>query len=121
MAGPDEGASQDFIQFHHGTDLSCASDLLRRGVNQAQAAGWNGFGEFWSTTDHRRAEWFALSHPGSPPAACFEFELPKIVVSALLQMNPPLAIRHGAHDYEFRPASFALLNQHMANRAIVSV
>lgn len=109
------------IQFHHGTDLSGANDLLQHGVDQTQAAVWNGSGEFWATTDHRRAEWFALSHPSSPPAACFEFELPEEALQTILQMNPSVAIQHGPSDYEFLPASHALLNQHMINPRIVAV
>jgi hypothetical protein len=109
------------IRFHHGTDLRCATDLQQNGISQAQAAAWNGSGEFWATTDHGRAEWFALSHPSSPPAACFEFEVPESVLMCLMQMNPPAAIRHGTSDYEFLPASYASLNQHMMNRAVVAV
>jgi hypothetical protein len=68
------------IRLHHGTDENSANDLLMHGVNQAHAAAWNGTGEFWATTDHGRAEWFARSHPNSPPAACFEFSLPAAVL-----------------------------------------
>jgi hypothetical protein len=124
MASPDqpeEEASERFVRFHHGTDQTSANDLLLNGVNQQQATAWNGSGEFWATSDHRRAEWFALSHPGSPPAACFEFDLPESVLLAILQMSPPGIIRHGPDDYEFLPASHALLNQHMTNRQIAAV
>lgn len=114
-------ASQRTIRLHHGTDQTSANDLLLGGVNQQQAAVWNGSGEFWATVEHRRAEWFALSHPSSPPAACFEFDLAESVLLALLQMIPPAAIRHGRDDYEFLPASHALLNQNMSNRRVVAV
>jgi hypothetical protein len=109
------------IHFHHGTELASANDLFLRDVNQQSAAVWNGSGEFWATTDHRRAEWFALSHPNSPPAACFEFDLPESILVAISQMNPVGALRHGRSDYEFLPVSFALLNQHMLNKRVVLV
>src|SRR5258707_1146961 len=91
-------SSQAIIHFHHGTDEISANDLLQNGVSSQQASVWNGSGEFWATVDHRRAEWFALSHPNSPPAACFEFELPESELLAILQTNPPGAIRHGQDD-----------------------
>jgi hypothetical protein len=116
-----EETSQTSIQFHHGTDQTSADDLLQNGVNHQHAAAWNGSGEFWVTSDHQRAIWFALSHPGSPPAACFEFELPEWVLLTLLQMNPPVAIRHAANDFEFLPGSHTLLNQHMSQRQVVPV
>jgi hypothetical protein len=118
---PEEEPSPRVIRFHHGTDQTSADDLLQNGVNQQQAAAWNGSGEFWATIDHRRAEWFALSHPSSPPAACFEFDLPESVLLVILQMNPPGAIQHGPNDYEFLPASYALLNQHMINKQVAGV
>jgi len=118
---PEEGTSQRSIRLHHGTDQTCANDLLQNGVNQQHAATWNGSGEFWATSDHQRAVWFALSHPSSPPAACFEFDLPESVLLLILQMNPPGAIHHAPNDYEFLPASHALLNQHMANKQVASV
>src|SRR5712691_1949557 len=94
------------IHFHHGTDLTSANDLLQSGVKHQHAAAWNGSGEFWATSDHRRAEWFALSHPNSPPAACFEFDLPESVLMVILQMNPPGAKHHAPDDYEFLPGSY---------------
>jgi hypothetical protein len=118
---PDEEVPQRSIRFHHGTDQASANDLLQNGVNQQQAAAWNGSGEFWATSVHRRAEWFALSHPNSPPAVCFEFDLPESVLLVVLQMNPPGAILHAPSDYEFLPGSHALLNQHMTNRQVVPV
>jgi len=117
----EEGTSQGSIRFHHGTDRTSANDLLQNGVDQQHAAVWNGSGEFWATSDHHRAEWFALSHPGSPPAACFEFEVPESVLLIILQMNPPAAVHHAPDDYEFLPGSHALLNQHMTKRQVVPV
>jgi hypothetical protein len=119
LPGPEE--SHKFIRFHHGTDLACANDILQNGVDQQRAAAWNGSGEFWATTDHNRAEWFARSHPSSPPAACFEFDLPEPVFQTVLQMNPPGARHHAPSDYEFFPPSYALLNQYMVNRQVVLV
>ena len=59
-------------------------------------------------------------HPGSPPAACFEFDLPEFVLLAILQMAPVVAIQHGPNDYEFFPASYPLLNQGMQNKQITA-
>jgi len=109
------------IRLHHGTDQNSAKDLLLHGVNQAHAAAWNGTGEFWAATDHGRAEWFARSHPNSPPAACFEFSLPGAILQQILQMQPPGAVFHAAGDYEFRPACYLLLNQHMFNPQVIPV
>src|SRR5262249_30513179 len=108
---PEPGASHRLVRFHHGTDLACANDLFQNGVDKQSAAVWNGSGEFWATTDHNRAEWFARSPPSSPPTACFEFDLPEPVLQIVLQMNPSGARRHAASDYEFLPPGYALLNQ----------
>jgi hypothetical protein len=124
MASADEDqqdGSQGIVRLHHGTDQASANDLLLGGVDLQKAATWNGSGEFWATTDHRRADWFAMSHPSSPPAARFEFDLPELALLQVLQLAPPAAIRHGASDYEFLPASHALLNQYMANRQVIPV
>src|SRR5438874_9984859 len=118
---PEEGTLQGCSRFHHGTDQTSANDLLQSGVNQQHAAAWNGAGEFWATTDHHRARWFALSHPASPPAACFEFDLPEPALLAILQMNPPVATQHLPSDYEFLPGCHALLNQHMTNKQVAPV
>ena len=118
---PEDETSQKAIRLHHGTDEANANDLFQNGVNQQHAAVWNGSGEFWATIDHRRAEWFARSHPSSPPAACFEFDFPESVLLAILQMTPPAAIQHGPDDYEFLPASHAALNRHMINVQIAAV
>jgi hypothetical protein len=117
----EEEKSQKSIRFHHGTDQASANDLLQNGVNQHQAAAWNGSGEFWATSDPHRAEWFALSHPSSPPAARFAFDLPDSVLLVILQMSPPGAIHHAPSDYEFLPGSHGLLNQHMNNIQVAPV
>ena len=120
-AQPEGEASAEFTRFHHGTDQTSAKDFFQNGISQQNAAAWNGSGEFWATSEHRRAEWFARSHPSSPPAACFEFELPVAVLLVILQMNPPAARRHAPDDYEFLPGCHALLNQHMTNKQITPV
>jgi hypothetical protein len=117
----DGETSQGVIRLYHGTDLASANDLLQNGVSQSRAAAWNGSGEFWATSDRGRAELFALSHPDSPPAACFEFDLAEPVLTAMVRTSPPTVIRHGDGDYEFLPASFAVLNQNMANRQVTPV
>lgn len=106
------------IRFHHGTDLASAQDILQNGVSQQHAAAWNGSGEFWATTERHRAEWFALSHPASPPAACLEFDLPDAILRAILMIAPVAAIHHAPHDYEFLPAAYPLLNQAMQNKQL---
>src|SRR5437660_12024589 len=118
---PEEGTSQRSIRFHHGTDQDSAHALLQNGVNQQHAAACNGSGEFWATSDHHRAEWFALSHPTSPPAACFEFDLPGSMLVVPLQMNPPGVMHHAPYDWEFLPGGHALLNHRMTNKQIVLV
>lgn len=110
-----------FIRLHHGTDQGSAQNLVRHGVDPRQAAVWNGSGEFWASTDHRRAVWFALSHPNSPPAACFKFEQPESLVVSIMQISPPGALLHLPDDYEFLPVSHPLLSQHMASKQLVSV
>jgi hypothetical protein len=121
MASAQDAEEIAVLLLHHGTDQASANDLLQGGVNQQHAAVWNGSGEFWATTDHDRAKWFALSNPNSPPAACFEFELSGSALQTILQMSPPAARQHGQTDYEFLPASHAILNQHMANKRTVPV
>lgn len=117
----EEAASQGLIRFHHGTDQTSANGLLQNGVSQQQAAAWNGSGEFWATRAHHRAAWFALSHPTSPPAACFEFDLPESVLLVILHMSPPAAKQHSPDDYEFLPACHVLLNQYMTNKQVAPV
>ncbi len=118
---PDEGTALRSIRLHDRTDQTSATDLLQSGVNQLHAARWNGSGEFWATSDHRRAEWFALSHPASPPAACFEFDLPESALLVILQLNPSGVIRHAPDDFEFLPGGYALLNRHMTNKRVAPV
>jgi hypothetical protein len=119
---PETAASPTrLLRLYHGTDQAGAEDLLLHGVDQAVAAVWNGSGEFWATTEPNRADWFARSHPSSPPAARFEFDLPDAALQAILNLVPPGAVRHGASDFEFLPASFALLNLSMTNRQFVPV
>jgi hypothetical protein len=117
----EEAATRCYVRFHHGTDYASAQDLLQKGVDQRHAAAWNGSGEFWATSEHHRAEWFGRSHPASPPAICFEFDLPQSVLSAILQMNPPAARHHLPNDYEFLPPSHALLNRNMLNKQAVDI
>ena len=118
---PQGGSSSGSIRLYHGTDLSGANDMLQSGVSQSKAVAWNGPGEFWATSVCSRAELFALSHPNSPPAACFEFDLPESALDAILQMSPAGAIRDGTDDNEFFPDSFALLNQQIVNRQVTPV
>jgi hypothetical protein len=117
----EEKTVERVIRFHHGTYEPSANDLLQNGIDQQHAAAWNGSGEFWATTGHHRAEWFALSHPSSPPVACFEFDLPESVLVVLFDMNPPVVRQHGPNDYEFLPGSHALLNQYVRNKQVVPV
>ena len=62
-----------------------------------------------------------MSHPNSPPADCFEFDLPESALMTILGMTPPEAIHHAPDDYEFLPGSHALLNQHMSNKRVIPV
>ena len=101
--------------------MHSANDLLQNGVDQQEAAAWNGSGEFWATIDHGRAEWFARSHPNSPPGACFEFDLPGQALQVLLQMNPPGVRHYAPDDYEFLPPCYGLLNLEMINQQMVPV
>jgi hypothetical protein len=114
-------AAAGWVRLHHGADLTSANNILQHGIDEQQAAVWNGSGEFWTTTNHVHAEWFARSNPNSPPAACFEFDLPGAVLQVLLQMHPPGARYQAPNDYEFLPPGYALLNQHLANPQVVPV
>jgi hypothetical protein len=111
------------IRLHHGTDENSAIALLQHGVNQAQAAALNVSGEFWATTSMVDAETFAQVNPAGGVPARFSFDLALAVLQKLLNANPPRAYQHttsGVDWYEFLPSGFPLLNQHMANREIVS-
>jgi hypothetical protein len=120
---PPEVSAGPLIRLHHGTDEKSANDLGQQGVNQAQAAAFNVSGEFWATTSAADAEVFAQVNPAGGVPARYSFDLPLGVLQALLNANPPRAYRHttsGVDWYEFLPAGFPLLNQHMANRQVVS-
>jgi hypothetical protein len=49
------------------------------------------------------------------------FDLPESVLLVILQMSPPGAVHHAPNDYEFLPASHALLNQYMTNKQVTPV
>jgi hypothetical protein len=106
---------------YHGTDLLSADDLLQHGVDAPHAAAWSGSGEFWATTDPGRADWFARSHPNSPPGARFEFDRPELAFRAILALHPPGAQQHAPNDYEFFPPCYSLLNQYLLNPQVVLV
>lgn len=121
-AHPEVSSGPD-IRLHHGTDQNSANDLLLHGVDQAQAAAFNVSGEFWATTSAADADTFAQVNPAGGVPARYSFDLPLWVLQVLLTANPPRAYRHttsGVDWYEFLPSSFPLLNQHMANRQVVS-
>lgn len=118
-----EAPLESVIRLHHGTDENSANDLHLNGVNQAQAAAFNVSGEFWATTSVADAETFAQVNPAGGVPARFSFDLPLAVLQTLLNTAPPRAYQHttaGVSWYEFLPSSFPLLNQHMANRQVVS-
>jgi hypothetical protein len=80
-------------------------------------------GEFWATTSAADAEVFAQVNPAGVVPARFSFDLPLWVLQTLVHAAPPRAYQHmsaGVDWYEFLPSSFSLLNQHMANRQVVS-
>jgi hypothetical protein len=111
------------IRLHHGTDEDSANGLLLHGVDRAQAAAFNVSGEFWATTSAADAETIAQVNPAGGVPVRFSFDLPLRVLQTLLNANPPRAYQHtaaGVNWYEFLPTSFALLNQHVANRQVVS-
>jgi hypothetical protein len=109
------------IDFHHGTDLTSANDLLYRGLDASAAARYNGSGEFWATTDFTVAEWFAKANPANGMPARFHFALPEEVLQLLLARLSGGVIMHSAVNFEFFPASFPLVNQHISNRQVVLV
>ena len=119
---PDVPSEPD-IRLHHGTDEGSANDLLQHGVHQAPAAAFNVSDEFWATTSVDDAETFAQVNPAGGVPARYSFDLPLWVLQALLNANPPQTYQHttaGVDWYEFLPGGFPLLNQHMANRQVVS-
>jgi hypothetical protein len=118
-----EAPTGPVIRLHHGTDESSANDLLQHGAQQAQAAVFNVSGEFWATTSAADAETFAQVNPAGGVPARFSFDPPLWVPQTLLSASPPGAYQHttsGVVWYEFLPDSFPLLNQHAANREVVS-
>ena len=117
---PDE-RSEPILRLHHGTDESSATDLLRDGVDERQAAVFNVSGEFWGTTGLAEAETFAQVNPAAGLPTIYSFDIPLQVLQAMLTANPPRAYQHttsGVDWYEFLPKGFPLLNLHMANRQI---
>jgi len=111
------------LRLHHGTDGNSATDLLLDGVDEVQAAAFNVSGEFWATTGVGEAETFAQVNPAGGVPTRYSFDIPLWVLRTLLNANPPRAYQHttsGVDWYEFLPISFPLLNQHMANRQVVS-
>src|SRR5260370_3337196 len=113
-------APQGYIRLHHGTDLASANDIMNNGLDQARAAAFNASGEFWATTDLATANTFAQVNPANGAPARFDFNLPPQVLAAFLGASPPRAYQHGSDVYEFLPAAFPMLNQHIANCQVVS-
>jgi hypothetical protein len=114
---------ESVIRLHHGTDENSANDILQHGVNHTQAAAFNVSGEFWATTSAADAETLAQVNPAGGVPARFSFDFPLGMLQTLLHARPPRAYQHttaGVDWYEFLPSSFPLLNQHMANREVVS-
>ena len=69
------------------------------------------------------AEWFAKSNPAGNPAI-YAFELSEAVIQALVNSAAKAVFAHAAGagiDYEFLPASFAVVNQHMGSRSVVTL
>jgi hypothetical protein len=53
------------------------------------------------------------------PALTIPGELQSIL-NQMMTANPPVVYLHGTEDFEFLPVCYALLNQHMTNRQVVS-
>jgi hypothetical protein len=115
-----QNGPQPLVRLHHGTDLLSAIDLRDNGLDQARAAAFNATGEFWATTDLAVADTFAQVNPAGGIPARFDFDVPQPVLDALVGTHPPRAYQYGNDVFEFVPASFAMLNQHMMNRQVVS-
>jgi hypothetical protein len=111
------------IKLSHGTNMASANHLMAHGLVAAAARQYNAGGEFWATTDPSVADWFAMCHPASPPAARFEFELPESVLSLLINSAPPGVLEHRSSfvAYEFRPQSYLIVNSNMTGKSIVPV
>lgn len=108
------------LRLHHGTDLNSALDIMHNGLDQTNAAALNVSGEFWATTDQNMADVFAQVNPTGGQPARLDFDIPLQVVLDLIAAIPPQAIRDGEDVYEFLPSSYAVLNQHLTNRQVVS-
>jgi hypothetical protein len=109
-----------FIRLHLGTDLASAQDILTGGLNANRAAAFNVSGEFWVSTDPLAADTFAQVNPSAGIPARFDFDLPVVVLHALLNASPPRAYQQGPTDSEFLPSSFPQVNRHMTNQQVVS-
>jgi hypothetical protein len=107
------------LRMSHGTDLDSATEIRDRGLSAAAAARYNSTGEFWASTDAGTADWFARTNPASGSPARLDFDLSEDVLALLV--NQALAVAHGTADFEFLPASFAILNQAMSNKQVVPV
>ena len=117
---PAEDSAAGLIRLHHGTDLLSATDILNNGLSRARAASQNVTGEFWATTDAADADTFAQVNPAGGIPSRYSFDVEEAVLAGLLAANPPRANQHGPDWYEFLPASYPLLNQHMVNRQVIS-
>src|SRR5262245_8494820 len=111
----------DTIVLYHGTDMASANDILQHGVDASQAARYNSTGEVWATTDPTVAEWFARAKLANGPPALLRFEVPHATVQGLLAAQPVMAQTDGQGTYEFLPASFPTLNQHMTGKQLAPV
>jgi hypothetical protein len=117
---PGQGATPGVVRLHHGTDEASALDLLTNGLNRTSAVRAGGTGEFWATLIVADADTFAQTNPSGGTPARSSFDLPADVLAVLLAANPPRAYQQGPTWYEFLPGSYALLNQHMTNRQVIS-
>ena len=118
-----EVSPEPAIRLHHGTDENSAADILLHGLEQGQASVFNVSGEFWATTSAADAEIFAQVNPVGGVPGRYSFDLSLEVLRDLMTATSPRAYQHttsGVDWYEFLPSSFPLLNQHMANRQVVS-
>lgn len=111
----------DVVVLYHGTDAASADDILQNGIDAAKAAQYNSTGEFWATTDSTVAEWFARVNLANGPPTRFRFEVPESVLQALVAAQPTAARTDGQGTYEFLPAGFPALNQHMTGKQVSPV
>jgi hypothetical protein len=117
---PEGPPAPDHIRLHHGSDVVSANNILNNGLSLALALQAGGTGEFWATIHAADADTFAQVNPAGGVPARYSFDLPRRVLAALLASVPPRAYQHGADWYEFLPGSYALLNQHMTARQVIS-